>query len=178
MNSSSHKQSSASSLGRASSPSLPLLHSRRRLRETTPPSSTVKCPTESYTATPATLLRRTAAILPQGMLSRPLPKEEQHAKCYTWDTTFYIIGMNYDLIGYPPGDFNLENTWFSMASQLSYTVDNHTRNNVPGLKYVTQHYSGKSRAFTWSSGTRMIVASTRTTGSSCLTVLKFQRTEL
>lgn len=57
MNSSSHKQSSASSLGRASSPSLPLLHSRRRLRETTPPSSTVRCPTESYTATPVTLLR-------------------------------------------------------------------------------------------------------------------------
>jgi hypothetical protein len=36
------------------------------------------------------------------MLSRPLPEEEQHAKCHTWDTTFYIFGMNYDLIGYPP----------------------------------------------------------------------------
>jgi hypothetical protein len=72
-------------------------------------------------------------------------KKNNMPKGYTWDTTLYIFGMNCDLIGYATGDAKLDNTWFSMASQLPYTVDNHTHKNVPEFKYATQYYNGKSK---------------------------------
>jgi hypothetical protein len=80
------------------------------------------------------------------MHSRPLPKKNNMPTGYTWDTTLYIFGMNYDLIGYgyAPGNANLGNTWFYMTSQLPYTMGNHAHNNVPEFDYATQHYNGKS----------------------------------
>jgi hypothetical protein len=73
-----------------------------------------------------------------------LYQKKNMSKGYTWDITPYIFGINCNLIGNAPGNANLENTWFYMASQLPYTMGNHTHNNVPEFKYATQHYNGKS----------------------------------
>jgi hypothetical protein len=57
----------------------------------------------------------------------------------TWQTSLYIFRMDCTLIGYVPG-VSLEGTWFTMASELPYTVDVVTYNNVPQFNYAGQHY--------------------------------------
>jgi hypothetical protein len=93
-----------------------------------------------------TLKGKLQQLYPKACILTLYQKKNDMPKGYTWDTILYIFGINYDLIGYgyAPSDANLGNTWFSMASQLPCTVDNNTHNNVPALKYATQHYNGKS----------------------------------
>ncbi|PMD15220.1 hypothetical protein NA56DRAFT_664104 [Hyaloscypha hepaticicola] len=57
----------------------------------------------------------------------------------SWVTSLYIFRMDCELIGYNPG-VQLENQWFSFASQLPWTVDVITHNNVPQFNYGGQHY--------------------------------------
>jgi hypothetical protein len=57
----------------------------------------------------------------------------------SWVTSLYIFRMDCELIGYNPGQ-DLENQWFSFDSQLPWSVDVITHNNVPQFNYAGQHY--------------------------------------
>jgi hypothetical protein len=61
---------------------------------------------------------------------------------FTWDTTLYIFRTNCDIIGYIPNAGNLEGRWVSMDSQLKYTVDVQTVNQVPQFNYAGRSYQG------------------------------------
>jgi len=57
----------------------------------------------------------------------------------SWMTSLYIFRMDCELIGYNPGQ-DLENQWFTLDSQLPWSADVITYNNVPQFNYAGQHY--------------------------------------
>jgi len=63
---------------------------------------------------------------------------------FYWDTTLYLFRTNCDIIGYIPDVGDLEGIWVSMDSQLRYTVEVTTTNQIPHFNYAGMHYLGNS----------------------------------